>query len=216
MALGMEKFNCDMFQITVEFDEKQFNTKAFMSDVKADKDERFFVYHFGAKNKRIKDHAHLVVDLDGKESSVKLTFHKGKGKITDACAPYVEDFAQWLGSFFKKKSVTADITAMYVYPTDSFTSTIAFGFPILINDKMLQDVTVSGYELNFPEKTGIRKMIVSEKEAHVFTFISASVTTDLTTFEIYDEIRRFESYTQPFVDKETNSGKQRRKVSRQS
>ena len=208
MVQSMEKFNCDMFQITIEFNEEQFKVKEFISDIKEDEDDKFFVYHFGTKNNEIKEHAHLVLDLDGKDSSAKFTYHTGDNKEEkDSREPYFEDFAQWLGGFFENKEVTADITAIYLFSKKDFKPVLELNHPIPITNEVLQDVTVSGYELKFPKESEIKRMIVSEKTEFILSVLNASTTTDLTKFDIYSEIEKFGKYSQPFVEKEASDGK---------
>ena len=207
MVQSMEKFNCDMFQVTIEFDEKQFKAKEFILDVKADENEKFFIYNFGTKNTEIKEHAHLIPDLDGEDSSAKFTYHKGENKEGDAREPYLEDFAQWLGSFFENKDLTADVMAIYFFSKKKFKPALELGYPVPITDEALQNVMVSGYELKFPEESEIKRMIVSEKTEFILSVLNASIASDLTKFEIYSEIEKFARYSQPFVVEEASNGK---------
>ena len=202
MALNMEKLNCDMFQVIIEFEEKNFKKKDFFADVKADKGEKFFVYHYGTKNFNNEEHAHLVLDLDGEDSTARLTYHKGKSEIEDKREPHLEDFARWLGGFFKKKNLPAKVTSVYVFPKTIFNVNVPLGFPVMVKDNLLRDVTVSGYELGFPEKSEIKNMIVSEKSEVFLTVLNASIVTALTEFEVYTEIEKFSKYAEPFISKE--------------
>ena len=204
MSLNMAKLNCDMFQVTVEFDEKQIKKKDLFADIGADKADKFFVYHYGTKNADIEEHAHLILDLDGKDSTARLTYHKGNAEIEDVREPHLEDFAKWLGAFFKKKNLPAKVTAIYVFPKTDFSVAIPLGFPVMVKDKLLKGVTVSGYELNFPEKSEIKHMIISEKSEIFLAVLNASVVTNLAEFEIYTEIEKYSKYGEPFLDKKVN------------
>lgn len=201
MALNMKKLNCDMFQATIEFDEKQFNKKDFLEDVKADKKEKFFVYNYGTKNKDNEEHAHLVLDLDGKDSSARLTYHTGQNANEDDREPYLENFAQWLGRFFKKKKLTVEISIICVFSKDDFDVTIPLGFPVMVKDNLMKGVKVSGYELDFPDKSEIKRMIVSEKSNVFLSVLNASISTNFTEFEIYSQMEKFSEYAEPFINK---------------
>lgn len=215
MVMSLENLNCDLFQIDIDFNENQFDRKKFYLDItkndkEIDRELGFFVYHYGAKNTGNEEHAHLVLDLDKKDSSLRLSFHKGKHEVEDVREPYLENVTNWLGSFFKKGEVLeAKINAIFYYSAKNFNPTLQLGFRVQNNDELLKDVIVSGYQMRFPEDSEVDMMMVSVNEKFTLAMLHAHTTTDLISLDIYSEIKRFSAYATLFVEGNVKNVKRR-------
>lgn len=202
MAVNMEKFNCGLFEIKIEFDEKQFQKKNFILDVKPDNEEDvFFHYHFGSKNKRVTDLAILDLIFDGKTSSLRLVFTPAKDASKDNQEPYLEDVTQWLAGFFNTKDFQASISAIYDYKND-FEPIVNLDFPLLIKNELYSGVNVAGLVLNFPKESEVKNIyLISVNQEEALAMLSAKPKIDLLNFDFYETVKKYSTFTSGFFEK---------------
>ena len=202
MALSMERFNCEYFSIVVKFNERNFKKKDFLEDTKPkDKDIKGVVCHYGSKTNGGKDHAHLELFLDGKNSLLRITYHQGETPEKDVREPYLEDCTKWISGFFKNKNLLADYTIAFRYDKD-YEPIVPLEFPLLATDKRLKGVSVYGYQLEFPKESLIDTAFISAKKGNKLVVLSAELKKwDLLERDFYSNLEEFNHFAKAFVNK---------------
>lgn len=202
MSLSMEKFNCEYFSIVIKFNERNFKKKEFLEDTKPkDKDMKGIVYHYGSKTNGGKDHSHLELFLDGKDSLLRITYHQGKTPSEDIREPYLEDCTKWISSFFKKKTLALDYTIAFRYDK-TYESIVPLEFPLLTTDKRLKGVSVYGYQLEFPKESLIDTAFISAKKGTKLVVLSAEIKKwDLLERDFYSNLEEFSHFAKALVSK---------------
>ena len=202
MALSMEKFNCEQFSLTVRFNERDFNKKHFLDDTKPeDRDVKFSVYNYGSKTNAGKDHSHLELFLDKKDSFLRIVFHQGKSPSEDVREPFMEDCTKWIAGFFKKKTLSVDYTGVFRYGKD-YESIVPLQYPLLSSNKSLKDAMVSGYQIEFPKESLIDAAFVSAKKLSKLVILSTEVKNfDLLERDFYSNLEEFSQFAKAFVNK---------------
>lgn len=202
MALSMEKFNCEYFSLIVRFNERNFKKKDFLEDTKPkDKDTSSNLYHYGSKTNGGKDHAHLVLSLNGKDSLLHITYHQGETPEEDVREPYLEDCTKWISGFFKKTTLPIDYTVAFRYDK-TYESIVPLEFPLLATDKRLKGVSVYGYQLEFPKESLIDTAFISAKRGNKLVVLSAELKKwDLLERDFYSNLEEFSHFAKALVNK---------------
>ena len=200
--LTMKQLNCDMFQISIEFDVKDFKKKEFVADVKPKSRQNDFLYHFGSKNKKRSEHAHFYIHFDGKDSFFRLSYHQGKANIEDVRPPYFEDVANWLGQFFKEKILIANFTIVFEYSKE-YESLIPLNYPVVgVKSDLFKGTTVVGYDIKFPVDSPFDQISISKSDSGILrVFLFTKVRIDLSEFEIHKSIETVSKYTKALIVK---------------
>src|ERR1700733_1316613 len=117
----MKDIFCDTLDLAIQFPKDQFDKSAFLADLRDVPDElkerEYFSWAYGSLENPGKQHAHISVDLRGKKTAlVNIVYHGEDPGIKDLQPPYMEDCAQWIGSFIKG-DVEPYINAYFDYPS---------------------------------------------------------------------------------------------------
>jgi hypothetical protein len=197
----MEDFNCRNFEILVRFNERDFKKKDFLADIKPKGKTDFFLFHYGSKTKENKNHAHLEFFFDKKDSFFKMTFHQGESPAEDVREPYLEDAIKWLGGFFKKEVVSAEIKVAFSYG-DEYESIVLLQYPLQISNRYLQGVNVAGFRIVFPEESlPDSGFITPIKDVILVGLFTDVKKLNLTEFDFYSNVEGFSRYASAFVMK---------------
>lgn len=199
MTLSMKKLNCDMYQIVIIFDEEQFRKKEFFLDVKPKtRKQNVFLYDYGSKIKSRKEHAHLFLGLDGKESSLRLTYHQSSEEVEDTREPYLENVAGWIGGFLEVKEVKARVVAAFEY-TKRYKPLIQLNYPLLVGSDLYKDAKIVGHDIDFPDSSSIDRanIAVDEKTCRILLFGRSEL--DLSKFNVHLEIEKTSKFANALV-----------------
>jgi hypothetical protein len=195
MALSMQNLNCEMFEIVIPFDEKQFNKNEFKVSRKCkDKSHKFFVSHHNSQSIRKKEHAHLAIILDKKESQLRAIFLEDRIEEGDDETPLsnvsLEDCVKEVSPFFKKDEFEAGLQAVFRFDKD-FEPIIKIRYPLLVESKLLQNATISGHEIEFSNNSMTGKFLITVNEkGDITTLFNAKTKVVLTEFNPYDVIKQ--------------------------
>lgn len=208
MALSMKNLNCEMFDMTFQFDEKQFKRKEFVLDVKTkNKKEDDFFYFYGSKNKSRKEHAHLHLVLKKQESYLKLVYHTGETQSPDVREPYLEDVTKWIANFFTENELSAFITVVYKF-NQQYKPTIALRYPLPVDNDLFKSALISGYEIDFPKESILHKAIISTSPKSTLVILNTKVQINLSEFDFYKTMGAFSQFPSALVQKrEKDNGK---------
>lgn len=201
MASLLKKLRCEMAEVTIEFDEKIFKKKAFIADVGPNTDQdKEFAYSYGARDKKIGEHAHIFIGFGGKRSFLKLTYHPGNNPVADVREPYLEQLCDWLAGFFKKKPLEARITFAFDYDS-AYESVIPLSYPLLVNARMLGGAYVVGHEIDFPSESFIDKAMISQRKTSIVVILYAYTLIDFAQFDIHKVVQLADAFASAFVTK---------------
>lgn len=191
-----------MYQLTIEFDEKNFRKKEFILDVKPKvKKQDAFVFHYGSKNKTRKEHAHLFLGLDGEDSVLRLSYHQGKTEIEDVREPYLEDVVKWFSGFLEEKSIKAFVVGIFEYDKQ-YKSLIQIDYPLLIGNELYNDTKIVGHDIEFPDNALISRGSITSNESGLRIFLFAKNVIDLSKFDFYLEIEKLSEFANALVKKQ--------------
>lgn len=174
-AVNMPKLNCEMFQISIQFDETEFHVDSYKKAINCkDKEHNFFVSHHVAKNK--KAHSHLEIGFDGDESELKAVFHSGEFEGDDEAVSAVplEDALPWMATFFEKAEQEVAITAIFRFD-NTFTPILQLRYPLLVEGLTLKNPLISGHEIEFSDDTMTGRFIMSESHSGRITAVFSGV-----------------------------------------
>jgi hypothetical protein len=202
MASSMKQFNCEYFSIIVKFNERDFKKKDFLEDTKPkDKDIKINVYHYGSKTNGGKDHAHLELFLDGKNSLLRITYHQGETPEEDVREPYLEDCTKWISGFFKKQTLAIDYTGVFRYDK-TYDSIVPLEFPLLSTEKKLKGVSVYGYQLEFPKDSLIDNAYISAQKGNKLIVLTTVMKKwHLLGQDFYSNLEEFSNFAKALVIK---------------
>ena len=201
MANNMKNFNCDMIQFAVSFNEKDFKKKEFLDDIEeTEKESEDFALFssFGSKFKTKKEHAHVLLNFDDDdECLLKFGFHLGENN-NDNTEHYIEDIANWLGSFFYKEKVVAEITSIFVFE-NNFESRVQLDYPLLIESDLFQNSRVIGYDIDFPDESSMNRASISQVGKRLLVMLFGNSEIDFSSFNYLSEIKKLGSYTEALI-----------------
>lgn len=195
-----------MFEVTIQFDEKQFKKKEFnTSNEWADKDKDFFVSHHNSGNARRKEHSHLAIILDKKDSQLRTVFLEGRWeedadedgeKLSEIS---LEDSIINISPFFKQDEFKATLQAIFKF-NKAFEPVIKIRYPLLAKSKLLQNAEISGHEITFSNDSMSGKfLILANKEGDISILFNATAKISLSTFNPHIEIKRAVNNVQPLL-----------------
>lgn len=201
MSASMQKFNCETLALSVEFDEKHFNKTAFRLDLGQEKARwNTFSSMFGSKDNIDKQHAHLNLRFNKKESSLKVVYHSGDRKINDSRPPYMEDCLNWIGGFFRKDNLLADITAIFEFD-ETFESIVPLTYPLHSRSPILAGALVSGVTIDFPPEAKIDRASIQMFNDKTVLFVNTENRISLKNFDLYKVIKNINDYSKNLVKK---------------
>jgi len=210
MTLNMEELNCEMFQLSIQFDEKKFKRDIFtdentVKDESTNKGENLnaFVTHVATK----KEHAHIEFSLRKKDSQLLMMFHQGgieEGLKIGTEEESLENCAKVVSRYLPNTEFQADITSVYRFNKE-FESVVQLQFPLLVKNELLREAVVSGHEIEFPEESAVDRIFISAKENSIIIVLSAKFSLKLKTFKLYSEMDKFSHYAQALVKKRANN-----------
>ncbi len=209
MALSMEKLYCELFQFTIKFDEKNFKDTLFKKETDSEEiAENTFVAHSLGKT----EHVHVEITFGSESGVLDVSFHNGGlEKDVESNKTPLEDCVKDISKFFTKKRFDADLTAIYRFDKH-YTPLIQLHYPLLIGDKDFQQATISGYEIDFPENSILKRLLISARNESIVIIMSADFSVNLHSFNLHSEIERFAKYTHSLVaPKEKKNEKTRKK-----
>lgn len=199
MTLSMKKLNCDIFQITIEFNEKIFKSKEFLAEFELKRKKHFaFVTTFGSKYKSKNEHAHIYLDLDGEGSELRIGFHSGKVETEKDNDRFIEDMSEWLGGFFRAEDLDCEITSFFLYGK-KFESQLPLNYPLLIKNEYLKGTNIVGYDINFPEESLLSRANVVNVKKGLLVLMIGETKINLPTFDYLSEIANFSKYANALV-----------------
>jgi hypothetical protein len=203
MASGMKSVNCETLDLIIHFDEKQFKKKEFLLDVKPPKKtENSLSYSYGSKTKA--EHAHLHIYFDGSDSRLRLIYHQGKSEYPDVREPYIEGVAKWIDSFFTEKELEIQMSIVFKYGKQ-YEPAIQLHYPLLVPSKLFEGVTVSGYEIDFPEESFLYKAIISASKESILVILNTKMIVELSDFDFHRAVTVFSQYPIKLVKKKEKS-----------
>ncbi len=204
MALSMKKFNCEQFTLTIRFNESTFKKKDFLDDIKPkDKDIKHTFFFYGSKiqeDKEDKDHSHLELYLNKKNSFLRIIYHQGESPSEDVREPYMEDCSKWIAQFFKRKNLATDYTVVFRYD-ENYEAIVPLQYPLLTSNKNLKAVTVSGYQIEFPKEALIDTAFISSKKEEKLIMLSTEIKNfELLERNFYSNLEEFSRFAEAFVN----------------
>lgn len=200
MAQSMKKMNCEMFRLEIRFDEKNFKKQEFKKAAGCeDETHNAFVSHYRSKHKRGGDHAHIEIVFNNEDSRIEITFHEGKLEADfETDDTLLEDSVKELSDFFLEKEYKVNVTSIFQFD-EKFESLLQLSYPLLIANKLLREAVVSGHEVEFPKDSAVERIFVSTRRGVILMVISAKLNSDLSGFDVYQEIKRIAEYPQSLV-----------------
>lgn len=204
MALNMKELHCVMFQFTMKFDAKQFKAEEFRKLAKCkDDDHQFFVLHFNSKYKTKKEHAHLEIAIDGKDSYLEMSFHPSKLSDEDGDLELnempIEDVFSELAHLFTESEFDARVISQFNY-NENYESLLQINYPVLVKDKRLNKALVSGHEISLSD-VKVKSALISSSGNGLNVILGGKITIVPTTFNYHNEIKHFAEFAEAFVTK---------------
>lgn len=198
----MKKYNCHLFRLEIEFNEKDFKKKEFLEDIGAvGTRSKGYALLFGSKTSKNEQHAHLSIFFDKKESSLRLFYHQLKEEINDQREPYMENCAQWISSFFKKFVFNCEVRSIFEYQTNKHEPVVSLLAPVNLSSEMLKGALISGFAVTFPEKAEIDRATVEIVDDNIGVVLFAAKEINLTELDFYNEIEQLSRYAQRLIRK---------------
>lgn len=202
MPKSLKSLNCETFEFTVRFDDKDFNKEEFKEYTGGEiKEQGTYASHYNSKRKRNPDHAHLLVSLDGEDSYFEATFHQGTIESDlDTSDVTLEDSVKWFSDFLAGKEFLALIKAFFSFD-ETYRSLLNLDYPLLIDSKLLSGAVISGHEITFAKDFPIKRLFIGKKDEGIAVAVFAINALNLTTFDVYTEVRRISKYVEELVHK---------------
>lgn len=205
MTLNMKNLNCVRFILAIQFDEKNFRKKEFLQDIgkKTLKREELIGFSYGSKNKRKKEHSHILLSLNKKESSLKLVYHLGKSEDEDVREPYMEESPQWIASFLNQEEFDAEVSTAFRY-SNEFESQLKLQYPLyplLLENKLYENALLSGHQIEFSDDSLVERIFLSAIKDTIAVVVNGSISIKLPELNTYKEIKRFSEYARSLVKK---------------
>jgi hypothetical protein len=202
MALSMKNLNCDMYQMSIEFNEAQFKKKEFILDINPkNKKQTAFVFHYGSKNKSRKEHAHFFLGFDGEDSILRMSYHPGAADKEDVRAPYLEDASKWLAEFFEEKNLKVTIVVVFEYGKQ-YKSLIQINYPLFIGNDLYNDTKIIGHDIDFPDESIIDRASITSNKDILRIFLFSRADMDLSKFNFHSEIEKLSKYATALVKRQ--------------
>lgn len=204
MALNMKNLNCEMFELSIQFDEKHFKKKEFKAFRECkDKSHKVFVSHHNSKNTKKEEHSHLAIILDKKNSQLRAMFLEDRLEededVSKLSSVPLEDSVREVSPFFNKDKFEATLQAVFRFTKD-YEPIIKIRYPLLVESKLLQNAEISGHEIKFSnDLMNGNFLITANEEGGLTALFSAKTSIVLSEFNPYSEIERTVSNVQSLL-----------------
>lgn len=180
--MDLKEFFCGYFELSISFSITEFDKEAFLDDVKPSEDKRNkdqFSFMYGSQEHPGEQHAHLAISFRSDENCLaRLSYSRSPEEVEDKRPPFMENFSQWLGQFFKPEMVVAEIDASFDF-SDDYTPVIVLPFPVMSEHEILAGASVMGVSLEFPEESNLHYAII--QRADNGTWLSLKGMTEMKT-----------------------------------
>lgn len=177
MSKTMAELNCLSFRIQFEFDEKVFNTKKFRKIANIDPEYSVNVAVMANSEDPNRDeHLHVVLDLDGADSSLTLSYHQGALDFEELEVARVissEQRIRELASVFKVKRLSGSTVSKFAF-SEEFEPLIFLGYPISGLESPLEDALVTGQQLTFGKGASKKKVFISSDRGCVSVVVNGT------------------------------------------
>lgn len=207
MPLNLKSTKCARFSLVCRFNEKSFRKSAFVRDTgsKINARDKISTWTYGSDNARVSEHAHLMLVLDGEDSFAHITYHPGKSETPDVRPPYLEEFPQWLATFFKVPKLKIELSAAFQYD-GTYESVLQLRYPILVSDELFKDALLVGHQIEFPSSpTGIERIFLSSVEKETYVVVNGESEIGLSTSDFKTALKRLSIYSKTLVRKHTDN-----------
>lgn len=204
MALSMNKLNCQLFEMTIQFDEKNFKRDEFKLEAECDvESHNAFAFHYNSKSQSKKEHAHVDIYLSGEDSELKVRFHASRIEkgLESEDNIYSENCVKNISKFFNEDTFEARTTTVFDFDKKAYNSLIKLNYPLLLESKLLDNTTVSGHTISFPPESNISRIYLSNDEDTIAILVSARLKVVLSSFNHYPNITELEKYAQELLEK---------------
>jgi hypothetical protein len=197
--MDMALFNCDRFELDLRVPAENFNKDAFLEDVKENwsLERNISAWSFGSRSSPGKQHAHMTVDCRSRKYvRANISYHRRDYKTEDIRPPYMEDCAQWLGSFIQENTVEAAVMVGYIFGP-GFSPAIGLPFPLLsfLPDQELNDASVAGIAIH--KLLGFDRITIETARSKIFLGMQTKKAMNLSEFHVDEALRSFS----PLVNK---------------
>lgn len=202
-APSMKNFSCESFELTVEFDEKDFNKEEFLRMIYADSEQEpdldvfktgYFIAHCNSKGKRKRDHAHVEFKVREENSEIEMDVHPGKiEEGLEVAEIPIEDYFADMSQFFINQPSVVSILASFKFG-DEYEPLIRLGYPLLIGSSILKEGTVTGHAIEFSPESPIDRLFITESSGTVSALLSSTVEIKMSEIEPYRIMEQFSDY----------------------
>lgn len=200
MPASLKSLHCLQAELRIIFNQRIFHTSKFLKDVKEKQKHGEYSYIFGSKSKRVAEHAHLVLDLDGDMSSLRLTYHLGPSEVPDVREPFMEDMPKWIAQFFDRPILKCSFSAGYFFDK-KYDLAVRVNFPLLVEHDLLKGVYVAGHQLEFPDESEIERMFISKLDDSISLAVHSRMEASLATFDVHKAVKSIGRYVTAIVEK---------------
>ncbi len=209
----MEDFHCDFLELVFIISARSFDKEALLKAIgQTDEGLEYFRLIFGSRDNPDKQHAHMEIRFTpAKQVRIRIDYHKSRGDVEDAQAPFMEDCAQWLAGIIRTKKVSASINVSYVFDK-SFSPRMALPFP-LIGADALSGALVTGFALKLRDEAEIDRVFIQSEEGLTPISIFKEAKIQLKDFDLYAELERLQIPIMSLVEKKdkTHEGSQKKR-----
>jgi hypothetical protein len=209
--MKMLDFHCEMLELSLSFSSNDFDESAFLTAAKVERKEDYidedgdFVMSmsFDTHDESSDYHAHMVVLLmKNGQSRIDIRYHDSRIEKSTSEAPYAEDCARWIGSFFKIDELVARIAAGYEFD-NSFSPIICLPFPLVSTEKTLAGSLVTGLSILFPREKGPENIIIEVgSEGSTGVFLKTRSELKLKEFNLNEELKRLSASVNSLIRKQ--------------
>lgn len=209
VAMSMEAFHCETFEVRMRFDSHEMNIEGFLESlsergISAEPDadgDRDVSLTFPGGEEGSPYHGHLTVQIwNSGSANAELSYHSGDTEKGAESPLTVDDCAKWFGSFFHE-AVTAHLHVDYGFDK-TFTAVVTLPFPLVTSEKHLAGAMVSGLALTIPNETKIP--IIQRVNDKIYLFLRETIQVDLSKFSFLSELERFSGFVDALI-KKTNA-----------
>jgi len=209
--MKMLDFHCEMLELSVRFSSEEFDEPAFLKAAEVDEKEKYidedgdFVMNlsFGTRDESSDYHAHMLILImrNGKHR-IDIRYHDSRIEESNDGAPYAEDCAPWIGSFFKTEKQVARIAAGYEFDS-SFSPVISLPFPLVSSEKILAGSLITGLSILFPKESGAENIIIEAGEdGTTGIFLKTRSELKLKEFNLNEELKRLSISVNTLITKQ--------------
>lgn len=195
VAMSMEDFHCETFEMRINFEVGKMDTAAFLKVLSErgtvvepddDGDIKVSLTFPSPADTKSDYHAHLKFDLwnNGRGRTV-LSYHAGETEKGATSQINASDCAKWLGEFCTDK-VSAHVHINYTFD-DSFTTAVPIPFPLVISGPLAGSL-VSGLALVLPNDA--TTAILQKIDEGIYVFLRREFEIDLREFNLFTELEK--------------------------